>query len=129
MIILDTHIWLWLVNENPRLKGEKLEFIRKKESDGWGVSAISCWEVAKKVEKGKLDLGFSIEDWIVLATHYPGIRIIDLLPEISVESTKLPGEFHGDPADQIIVATARILNCTLVTCDNKILKYSEVHTV
>jgi len=72
------------------------------------------------VEYGRLELPCSIDEWFEQAINYPGIRIIELSPEIAVESTQLPGEFHRDPADQIIVATARINDCPLVTSDKKI---------
>jgi len=60
---------------------------------------------------------------------YPGIRVLELTPEIAIESTQLPGEFHRDPADQIIVATARIHDCELVTSDGKIVEYHHIETV
>jgi len=60
---------------------------------------------------------------------WAGVRVVELTPEIATESTRLPGEFHKDPADQIIVATARILKCKLVTSDERILKYPHVKTV
>jgi PIN domain nuclease of toxin-antitoxin system len=61
------------------------------------------------------------------ALAYPHIRLLELTPEIAVESTELPGVFHRDPADQIIVATARIYNCALLTSDTKILSYPHVN--
>ncbi len=60
------------------------------------------------------------------ALNYPGIRLLDLTPQIAIESTQLPGEFHRDPADQIIVATARIHDCLLLTVDDKIINYPHV---
>ena len=90
------------------------------------MSAISCWKIAKLVERGRLTLPCPVYDWIQQALSYPGVRLIELLPRISVESTQLPGEFHRDPADQIIVATARVLGVPLVTMDEKILAYPHV---
>lgn len=60
---------------------------------------------------------------------YPGVRLIELTPEVAIESTKLPPAFHTDPADQIIVATARIWRCPLVTSDRKLAEYPHVETV
>jgi PIN domain nuclease of toxin-antitoxin system len=94
-----------------------------------GVSAISLWEIAKLVENGRLELPISLEKWFAQALNYPGVQIIELTPEIAAESTRLPGEFHRDPADQIIVATARVMKCKLVTSDEKILNYSHVKTI
>jgi len=64
--------------------------------------------------------------WLTQALNYPGVQLLELTPQIAVESTQLPGEFHKDPADQIIVATARIYNSPLVTLDGRILAYSHV---
>jgi PIN domain nuclease of toxin-antitoxin system len=97
--------------------------LESSEQTGISVSAISCWEVAKLVEQGRLTLPCPVFDWLQQAISYPGVRLIDLSPRICVESTQLPGEFHRDPADQIIVATARILDAPLVTMDRKILEY------
>lgn len=63
------------------------------------------------------------------ALSYPGVRLLELTPEIAVESTQLPDKFHRDPADQIIVATARLHNCSLLTSDGKLLDYPHVHTI
>ena len=63
------------------------------------------------------------------ALSYAGIRLLDLTPQIAIESTQLPGEFHRDPADQIIVATARIHDCPLLTVDDKILDYPYVKII
>jgi PIN domain nuclease of toxin-antitoxin system len=78
------------------------------------------------VEVGRITLPEPIGDWLEHALSYPGVLLIDLSPRITVESTQLPGMFHRDPADQLIVATARTLNCPLVTLDAKILQYPHV---
>ena len=90
------------------------------------MSAISCWEVAKLVERQRLSLPCPVFDWIQQALSYPGVSLLDLSPRICVESTQLPGTFHRDPADQIIVATARVFDVPLVTVDAKILAYPHV---
>ena len=126
MIVLDTHIWVWWVHNDVQLTTECREFIAANESNGLGISAISCWEIAKLVERGRLILPQPVEIWLRLALAYPGIQLIDLAPQIAVESTRLPDEFHRDPADQIIVATARVYDCPLVTLDGKIRSYPHV---
>src|SRR5215216_4416032 len=126
MIVLDTHIWVWWVHGDQRLTAQQNQWLQQYESQGLGVSAISCWEVAKLVEYGRLTLPYPVGDWLSQALSYPGVRLRELTPEIAVESTQLPGVFHRDPADQIIVATARIYNCELLTADDKILKYQYV---
>lgn len=108
MTILDTHIWIWLVTGDPRLLQDYTDYLQKNEEGGLGVCAISCWEVAKLVEGSRIKLSLPASDWLAAALAYPGIRLLALSPEVSVESTQLPGAFHRDPADLIIVATARL---------------------
>lgn len=126
MIVLDTHIWIWWVHGDSQLTQEYHEYIQERELQGLGVSAISCWELAKLVERGRLVLPCSVDDWLDQALAYPGMRLLELTPQICVESTQLPGNFHRDPADQIIVATARVYNCPLVTMDEKIRSYPHI---
>ncbi|MCI0336648.1 MAG: type II toxin-antitoxin system VapC family toxin, partial [Acidobacteria bacterium] len=80
----------------------------------------------KLVEYGRLTLPDPIDKWMEQALSYPGIQLLPLTSEIAIESTQLPQPFHKDPADQIIVATARIYDCPLITCDTKILAYPYV---
>jgi PIN domain nuclease of toxin-antitoxin system len=126
MITLDTHTWIWHIQGDARLSVDYAQIIQQYESIGLGVSAISLWEIAKAVELGRLTLPVPIQDWFLIALAYPGIRLLPLTPQIAIESTQLPGAFHKDPADQIIVATARVYNCPLVTFDTKILNYPHV---
>lgn len=128
MIILDTHIWIWWVSKSSRLTQKHQQYIQQYSSQGLGVSIISCWEVAKLVEKNRLDLSISVDLWLEKATNYPNVRVFDLTMPIVVQSTQLEG-FHNDPADQIIVATAKVCNCPLLTADRKILDYFHVNTL
>jgi PIN domain nuclease of toxin-antitoxin system len=129
MILLDTHIWVWWVDENPQLSQRHTQLLQDNEQEGLGVSAMSCWEVAKLVERGRLQLACSIEEWMEQAVAYPGIRVLPLTPQIAIESTKLPAPFHRDPADQIIVDTARMHDLSLLTMDRLILDYPHVRTL
>jgi PIN domain nuclease of toxin-antitoxin system len=70
-----------------------------------------------------------LQEWFDAALSYPGIRLIELSPEIAIQSTRLPGNFHRDPADQIIVATAMVYDCPLIASDNKMLEYIHAKTV
>lgn len=126
MIILDTHIWIWWVHGDGRLTPEYSDYVQEHEAEGLGICAISCWEVAKLVEVSKLVLPIPVTDWLTQALAYPGVRLLDLSPQVAVESTQLPSTFHRDPADQIIVATARVFQCPLVTIDQKIRAYAHV---
>jgi PIN domain nuclease of toxin-antitoxin system len=129
MIVLDSHVWVWWVHGDERLTAPQREAISASEADVIGVSAISCWEVAKLVERGRLLLPCPLEQWFEQALSYPGVQLLPLAPEIAIESTRLPGEFHRDPADQMIVATARVYGCPLVTSDGKLLEYCHVATI
>lgn len=126
MILLDTHIWIWWVQDDKRLTEAQSRAIRENENDSLGISAISCWEIAKLVELGRLQLPVSLETWFEKALSYPGIQLLALMPEIAIASTRLPGEFHRDPADQIIVATALHYNCPLLTSDGRLTNYPHV---
>jgi PIN domain nuclease of toxin-antitoxin system len=126
MIMLDTHIWVWWLHDAPELPDEYRSIVEQHEGTGLGVSAISCWEVAKLVEKGRLLLPCPITEWMDQALTYPGIQLLPLTPQIAVTSTQLPQPFHRDPADQIIVATARLYQCPLVTMDTLIRAYPHV---
>jgi PIN domain nuclease of toxin-antitoxin system len=128
VIILDTHIWVWWVDDNKRLTQQHRSWIATHQEGGLGVSIISCWEVAKLVEKNRLVLSCSTEDWLNTELAYPGVRPIPLNVPIIVQSTQ-PLGFHNDPADQIIVATAKVNNCPVLTADQKILDYEEVQTL
>lgn len=129
MIVLDTHIWIRWTLDTDRLSDAQYRIIRDNEDDLIGVSAISCWEIAKLSEYGRLELPLELSEWFVAALAYPGVSLLGITPEVAVESTRLPGGFHRDPADQIIVATARIHECELVTSDEEIVEYPHVRTI
>jgi PIN domain nuclease of toxin-antitoxin system len=129
MIVLDTHIWVWWVHGDEQLTKTQLEVIEANEANIIGISAISCWEIAKLVECGRLELPCALGEWFEQALSYPGMHLLELTPEIAIESTQSPGEFHRDPANQIVVATARIHSCPLVTSDGKLLQYPNVETI
>jgi PIN domain nuclease of toxin-antitoxin system len=126
VIVLDTHIWVWWVHDDPELPPLYRAEVERHEAHGLGISAMSCWEVAKLVELGRLILPFPIEVWLSRALAEPGIQLLPLTPQIAVESTRLPPPFHRDPADQISVATARVYGCPLVTVDERIRAYQHV---
>ena len=125
-ILLDTHVWIWLSI------GEVKSLSPKAKSSLTGgtlwISAISCWELAKLVEKRRISFTIPTLTWIRRSLNENDIRIADLTPEIAVESTKLQG-LHRDPADQIIVATSRVLGMPLVTADQRILQFGDVDAI
>ena len=126
--LLDTNIWVLMAENYQSIPLKIMSTILKPDNYPFYISAISVWEVAKKVSIGKLTLSIPIRDWLVQATRKPFIEIIPLSVDIAIESTILPGTFHKDPADQIIVASARQCNMTLLTSDRHIISYQHVKT-
>ena len=126
-LLLDTHVWIWLSLKQHQSFSEKASKTIKSASCKW-ISAISCWELAKLVEKKRIGFSIPLLTWIRRSLNELNIRVADLSPEIAVESTVLHG-FHSDPADQIIVATSRVLGMPLVTADKQILEFSEVQSI
>jgi len=126
MILIDTHMWIWWIHDDPRLTARQREILEQHETDDLAASIMSCWEVAKLVERHRLVLPEPVDRWLELALGYPGVQMLPLTPEIAVESTRLPGSFHRDPVDQILVASARICRCPILTADQQILGYAHV---
>lgn len=128
--LLDTHTWIWW-NMNPQKLSKKVKEIIGKSDlyDEMLLSAISPWEFSKLLEKKRIGISCNPEDWIHVALDMPKLRIIPLSPILTYRSTVLPQPFHNDPADQIIVATARAENATLLTKDEKILAYDNVKSL
>ncbi len=130
-LLLDTHVWFWLAEATPgKLSPSCLEKIRAASlTSDLLISAISVWEVANLDAKKRVLLSLACHDWVREALRGPGIELADLSPEIAIDSTRLPGVFHADPADRILVATARNRNAVLVTADRAIIEYSRARQV
>ncbi|HXG56125.1 MAG TPA: type II toxin-antitoxin system VapC family toxin [Vicinamibacterales bacterium] len=129
-VFLDTHAWVWWVTEDHRLsRGAARAIQRASRGAGVSLSMISIWEIAKKVEKKQLVLDRPAREWIEHALGVPGLALVEVTPAILMDSCELPQPFHGDPADQIIVASARHHGATLVTKDSNIRRYEHVSTV
>ncbi|MGH1394622.1 MAG: type II toxin-antitoxin system VapC family toxin [Trichormus sp.] len=130
MILLDTHVWLWWLHTPEQLsERNRTRLTIGENQNAVLVSAISVWEIAVKHSGGKLPLPLSLNEWFALAKTRPGIIIEPLDPLDALASTQLPGDFHKDPADRIIVAIAYRRNIELMTCDQKILNYPHVKTI
>ena len=126
VLLLDTHVWLWLLSGEGALKASGVRVIEEAASHGLvRVSIISVWEVAMLEAKGRIRLSKDCRSWVDEALRAPGIALVPLTPEIAVESSRLPGTFHGDPADRILVATARRERAILLTRDERILAYGK----
>jgi PIN domain nuclease of toxin-antitoxin system len=128
--LLDTHAWLWWVTEDRRLSRRAGAAIRGAQAeDDLLLSLMSIWEIAKKVEKHQLVLDRPLSEWLDGATTMPGLRLVELTRPVLVESCTLPQPFVGDPADQIIVATARQHAARIVTKDRRIRTYAHVRSI
>jgi PIN domain nuclease of toxin-antitoxin system len=127
VIVLDTHVWIWWVDDHPKLARSVRDKIDL-ESDV-RISAISLLEIATAVSLNRLSLRPSPLQWLAVAQTAEQIQLEPLTDVLCMESVTLPGEFHRDPADRLIVALARSLGCELVTADHKILGYSGVRTI
>jgi PIN domain nuclease of toxin-antitoxin system len=125
LILIDTHIWVWW-ESNPRKLNPRNAQTLATPGQKVAVSVISCWEIAKLVEYGRLTLDRPVQQWIDAALARPGLELLAISPSIAVESTRLPPPFHRDPADQLIVATARVHDLQLMSEDSRILNYSHV---
>lgn len=125
MIVLDTHVLIWALNDDSRLGAGAREIIDREAGLGEVlVSAITPWEIVMLTEKGRLALGRDVASWLDAALALPGLVLAPLLPAIAVDSVRLPGGFHADPADRLIIATARHANAVLLTADRTILDYA-----
>jgi PIN domain nuclease of toxin-antitoxin system len=128
--LLDTHTWIWWNMRPKNLSRKVLQLIENQdEYEELLLSAISPWEFSKLLEKGRIGISFNPEDWIETALDMPKLRLIHLTPRIAYRSTVLPKSFHDDPADQIIVSTAREENAMILTKDKRILDYQYVQSL
>jgi len=125
-VLLDTHVWIWVSIEKRELLSNKAKSFIDEARQKW-ISAISCWELAKLVEKKRVSFSIPTITWIRRSLGEYRINVAELSPEIALESTQLQG-FHQDPADQIIVATSRVLGMPLLTSDRRILDFLDVET-
>ena len=126
MILLDTHVFIWLIQEEPKLGSRMLELLEEAlAADGLCVSAITPWEVSMLAAKQRVKLGKPTAQWITTSLGLRGMRLVPTAPMIAVDAGELPGSIHGDPADRIVIATARSLGCPIATADRAILDYAK----
>ena len=125
MILLDTHAWLWWLSEPAQLSRAAVKRIQG--SDRIGIAAVSCFEIAAAVAKGRITLDRGTLEWLQQALAAPRFELLPLTPAIAAKATML-GRFHGDPADRLIVATAILESAVLVTKDPLIRKYEALST-
>jgi PIN domain nuclease of toxin-antitoxin system len=126
--LLDTHVWIW-TQEQPETLGSTARALLEATTEELCVSAVSSLEIARLVAGGLVELKGSLDRWVRSAIDSLEARSLDVDHQIALEAYKLPGRFHKDPADRILVATARLRGLTLVTADERILAYRSVRTL
>ena len=123
-MVVDTHILIWAMQNDKRLGRTARGMIGEAaRGDGLAVSAITPWEIAMLAHKRRLALGRDVAAWIDEALSLPGVRLMPLEPAICIDSVRLPGTLHPDPADRFIIATARHADLPLMTADRAVLDY------
>ena len=128
--LLDTHVLLRWFDGGAKLSGQQARVIcRAAAEDPLRVSEITLWEIATLHELGRIRLRFPLRDWLEQATAPPLVERIGISPPIASEVASLPKTFHRDPADRILVATARVLGATLLTSDDRIIDARLVPTI
>jgi PIN domain nuclease of toxin-antitoxin system len=131
MIVLDTHTLVWWVNGDVALSNTAKTAIEAagQTEGGIVVSSITAWEITMLVQRERLWLTMDVTQWLATVAMIPAVRFVAVDVAIAVQSANLPGEFHNDPADRIIVATSRKLGRALVSKDEKIRAYPHVKTI
>ena len=130
MIVLDTHTLIWWVTDDASLsKKAKHEINRELDGGEIIISAISAWEISMLVTNQRLVLSMEVSAWLATVAEIEAVKFLPVDTEIATKSVELPGEFHKDPADRMIVATARKFAVPLITKDEKIRAYPHVKTI
>ncbi len=119
--LLDTHAWVWWICGDARLAArERDELDNLPPSSRPVLAEISLWEVAMLVERDRLELDMDLERWLAVASAPATVELARLTPAVAAEVARLPEKFHRDPADRLIVATARVMKLRVLTRDKKI---------
>ena len=119
--LLDTHAWVWWISGDPRLAVREREVLDSLSPSERPVLAdISLWEVATLVERGRLELDMDLERWLAIASAPATVELARVTPAVAAEVARLPERFNRDPADRLIVATARVRKLSVLTRDRKI---------
>ena len=122
VILLDTHVLRWLADGDQKLGAQALEEIKGDRERR--ASVISYWEFGMLSAKGKLAFSQPVRQWLDALLRLTGTESVPVTAAIAANAGTLPGALHGDPADRILIATARAIGCPLATADRKILDYA-----
>jgi PIN domain nuclease of toxin-antitoxin system len=128
--LLDTHVLVWWFGRDPRLSAGQLAVLNGATAEAplW-VADITLWEIATLVSLGRIRLHLALRDWLEQATAPPLVQRLPITPAVAAEVAALPDSFHRDPADRILVASARVYGATLLTQDRRILDAGVVPTL
>jgi PIN domain nuclease of toxin-antitoxin system len=119
--LLDTHVLIhWIAGSIPLLKAHRRIIEAASGEKPLWISDITLWEVATLHNLGRIELDLPLRDWLERATAPPLVRRLPITPAVAAEVAALPDTFHRDPADRIIVATARVTGATILTRDDRI---------
>lgn len=122
MILLDTQTLVWMMEGSNKLGAHAIR--HEEESDKVAISVMTAWELGLLVSRGRIKLRLSLEAWLQVVADR-GAIMIPVTKNIALDAGSLPGDIHGDPADRMIIATARSMGCPLITADGKILAYAK----
>lgn len=125
MILIDTHVFAWIVWREPLAPAARSAIVAASRSQAVFVSAVTPWELGILVAKKRIELGEKLETWWADAIKSSGFEQLPLDAQSALASTQLPEPFHSDPADRFLVATARVHGLALVTADKSILSYAK----
>src|SRR3990172_409493 len=121
MTILDTHVWLWWIGDDPRLSPRAREAIEV--ADEIGISTISVWELATLERLGRIRLLPDIRTWVRRALAREGVSPFPVTPDIALAAGSLLSPFPGDPADRLVYANAVVTDARLVSGKRRILPH------
>jgi PIN domain nuclease of toxin-antitoxin system len=129
VILLDTHIWLWLATGVEKAVSPKLRALIDdlRPHSSVKISTISLWEIGVLSAKNRIELSPGVKEWVYNGIGATGVDLVNVNAEIALESTLLPKGMHNDPADRILLSTAITSGATLITHDKEILSYSKKH--
>ena len=127
-LLLDTHVWIWAIEEPAQL-GPKMRRVLLNASNPRSVCTVSTLEIARLAWAGDLILQIPLDEWVERSLADLRADSIPVTHKIAVEAYRLPEAFHRDPADRQIVACARVHELTVATADARLLHYPHVATV
>lgn len=123
ILLADTHVLIWWLGDSARLsRGQRRRLAGIVPESPLLVSDITLWEIAMLHQKARVSLALPLREWLERAVAPPLVKVSAISPAIAVEAASLPDTFHGDPADRIIVSTARLHGATLLTSDRRIIE-------